>query len=157
MADRLEPRFVDNRAIKVAGLRGRFGADSRTAIPALWQRMVASLSQVQDKVGFAAYGLCFPMESGFDYLADIEIAGTAPLPNGWTVVTVPAGRYAVFPHDGHASTIWQTMEAIGGWLRTSGHQHAFSEGAPGFFEHYGEKFDPRTGTGDIEIWMPLDG
>jgi predicted transcriptional regulator YdeE len=48
------------------------------------------------------------------------------------------------------------MEAIGGWLRRTGHQHIFRPGAPGVFERYGEAFDARTGTGDIEIWLPID-
>jgi AraC family transcriptional regulator len=24
-----------------------------------------------------------------------------------------------------------------------------------FFERYGEKFNPQTGTGDIEVWVPI--
>ena len=38
----------------------------------------------------------------------------------------------------------------------SGHEVARAAGgAPDFFERYGEKFDPRTGMGDIEVWIPI--
>ena len=26
---------------------------------------------------------------------------------------------------------------------------------PAFFERYGEAFDPQTGTGGIEVWLPI--
>jgi len=42
-------------------------------------------------------------------------------------------------------TIWNK------WLPESGHQVAE---APEF-ERYGEEFDPRTGTGGLEIWIPI--
>jgi len=28
-------------------------------------------------------------------------------------------------------------------------------GAPDFFERYGEGFNPLTGMGDIEVWIPI--
>jgi AraC family transcriptional regulator len=37
------------------------------------------------------------------------------------------------------------------WLAESGHDTA---DAPNF-ERYGENFDPRSGTGGVEIWLPL--
>jgi len=26
---------------------------------------------------------------------------------------------------------------------------------PDFFERYGKEFDPKTGTGKVELWVPL--
>jgi AraC family transcriptional regulator len=60
----------------------------------------------------------------------------------------------VFTHDGHISTIRGTWKSIWSqWLPGSGHKLA---DAP-FFERYGEAFDPRTGSGGFEIWIPLKG
>jgi predicted transcriptional regulator YdeE len=28
--------------------------------------------------------------------------------------------------------------------------------APAFLERYGEAFDPRTGMGDVEVWVPVE-
>ncbi|WP_227699737.1 GyrI-like domain-containing protein [Raoultella ornithinolytica] len=37
------------------------------------------------------------------------------------------------------------------WLPESGHEAADAAN----FERYGAEFDPRTGTGGLEIWIPL--
>jgi AraC family transcriptional regulator len=63
----------------------------------------------------------------------------------------------VFPHHEHVSKISNTVDAIWrGWLPTSGYApiQANSD-VPYMFERYGEKFNPETGMGDTEIWIPL--
>ena len=42
------------------------------------------------------------------------------------------------------------------WLPESGLEVAPAQkGMPDFFERYGEDFDPRTGYGDVEVWVPI--
>ena len=59
------------------------------------------------------------------------------------------------------SEISRTVDAIfHSWLPASGHEHAWSFGAPSedtlaFFERYGEDFNPATGLGNIEVWVPV--
>ncbi|HEY4210934.1 MAG TPA: GyrI-like domain-containing protein [Steroidobacteraceae bacterium] len=63
-----------------------------------------------------------------------------------------AQRYAVFAHRDHVSQIRRTWNTIWTqWLPASGHAVA---DAP-HFECYPETFDSRTGTGGLEIWVPL--
>ena len=65
---------------------------------------------------------------------------------------IPACRYAVFSHRDHISTIRATHVTIWStWRPESGHEVA---DAPNF-ERYGEEFDPRTGNGLVEIWLPI--
>jgi AraC family transcriptional regulator len=67
-------------------------------------------------------------------------------------VRVPKQLYAVFSHREHVSTIRCTINTIWNkWLPESGHEVA---DAPNF-ERYGEDFDSKSGTGTIEIWVPL--
>jgi AraC family transcriptional regulator len=67
----------------------------------------------------------------------------------------PVGKalwYAVFSHSEHVSTIRSTWTTIwNAWWPSSGHELA---DAPDF-ERYGEEFDPRTGLGGLEIWVPI--
>jgi AraC family transcriptional regulator len=57
----------------------------------------------------------------------------------------------VFRHRDHVSTIRRTINTVwNAWLPQSGHEVA---DAPDF-ERY-QDFDPRRGTGIIEIWIPL--
>ena len=65
---------------------------------------------------------------------------------------IPEQRYAVFSHRDHISTIRRTINTIWSkWLPESAHEAA---DAPDF-ERYGEEFDARTGTGGVEIWIPI--
>jgi AraC family transcriptional regulator len=60
----------------------------------------------------------------------------------------------VFTHHDHVSKIKSTWNAIfGQWLPGSGYEVT---DAPEI-EYYGEDFDPRNGTGTIEIWVPVRG
>ena len=71
----------------------------------------------------------------------------------WPSLTVALNRrYAVFTHRDHIAAIRRTWFTIWNkWLPESGHQVA--EAAE--FERYGEEVDPRTGTGGLEIWIPI--
>jgi predicted transcriptional regulator YdeE len=46
-------------------------------------------------------------------------------------------------------------ERLGSYGTVPGQVGLSAGGAPDFFERYGEKFDPRTGMGDIEVWIPI--
>ena len=82
----------------------------------------------------------------------MEVAGFSDLPGEFARVRIPAQRYAVFTHRDHISTIRRTWKTIWHkWLPESGHELA---DAP-TFERYGEAFDPRSGRGGLEIWLPL--
>jgi AraC family transcriptional regulator len=65
---------------------------------------------------------------------------------------IPAQRYAVFQHLGHASTIGATYSAIwNNWLPV--HNHPAADGPS--LERFLETFDPKTGLGGVEIWIPI--
>ncbi len=74
-------------------------------------------------------------------------------PGEFARIRIPAQRYAVFSHRGHISTLRATVYTIWNkWLPASGHAHA---DAPDF-ERYDERFDAESGTGTVEIWLPIN-
>lgn len=74
------------------------------------------------------------------------------LPNEFRTVRLAPQKYAVFEHFDHVSALRRTAYTIWNkWLPQSGHEAAE---APSF-ERYGAAFDPQTGTGAIEVWLPL--
>jgi AraC family transcriptional regulator len=160
-APQIQPsRFEDHRPLRIAGLKQRYTGETKNTIPALWDRFVPYLGKIPGQAGDVAYGLCSNLQTApfsFDYLAGVEVAGNVKLPEGFSHVDIPALRYAVFPHHEHVSKISNTVDAIWrGWLPTSGYApiQANSD-VPYMFERYGEKFNPETGMGDTEIWIPL--
>jgi AraC family transcriptional regulator len=152
----VEPRFENGKALLIAGLRER--VESVASIPAQWQRALAY--KTPKRVGRVDYGLSFNACSGADeleYLAGVEVSDSSGLPKELSCVSIPAQKYAVFSHPGHVSEVYQTCEQIGKWLPQSGYEHVEAGAAPDFFERYGEEFDPETGRGDIEVWVPIKG
>lgn len=150
------PRFENGKALLIAGLRGHFTGETMREIPALWQRYVPYIRQVPSRVGGAEYGVCWNSEEGLDYLAGMEVAMEEGLPKEFSVVRIPAQKYAIFVHRGHVSKLHETCEAIFRWLPRSGYRPAVSAPeAPGFFERYSAEFDPQTGIGGMEVWVPV--
>jgi AraC family transcriptional regulator len=149
------PRFEESKALLIAGLWGHFTAANWEEIPTQWQRL-GSFGKVCGKIGSAHYGVCFNKSDGIDYLSGVEVSSAAGLPKEFCWVSIPAQRYAVFSHQEHVSKLHHTLEAIRDeWLPESGYEAAQPAGESVFFERYGEEFNPRTGTGDIEVWIPI--
>jgi AraC family transcriptional regulator len=150
------PRFVDSEELLIAGLGERFTIETSQGIAALWQRFVPYIGRVPGQQGYETFGVCCnPQEDGsFEYIAGVRVSRTNDLPAGFTQQRLAACRYAVFLHDGHISSIHETFNAIfQRWLPNAGLQGA---DAPEF-ERYSEDFDPMTGAGTVEIWVPLRG
>lgn len=155
------PRFETAPPRLIAGVRASYAfADQRfkQGIPAQWRQLVAVIGQIPG-VSAVAYGLCFDMVgdmSGFDYVAGTEAADVTTLPEGVSHLQLPALTCAVFAHRQHASQFDQTMGAImRQWLPTSGYRLTGGDGVPDLIERYGEGFDPQSGLGDMELWLPV--
>ena len=154
----LAPPVVEDRpAQRIAGLTSHFTFNTMDTIPHLWQRFGAYLPEMRQDGPPAAFGISGPMpegSDGFDYFA------AAPLPKGHELLpglvemTLPAGTYARFTHQGHISNIRSTCGAV------------YETGLPAlgrdadttwftFAEYYGPDFEPSTGFGTVEVWVKL--
>ena len=148
------PRFVDGEPLLVAGSSERYNCESSSGIPAQWQRFNAIFGKVPGQIGNVAYGVSYNIDDSgnFDYLCGVEVTDFSGLPEELSRVRIGAQRYAVFTHRDHISTIRRTCNTIWNkWLPESGHAPA---DAPNF-ERYSEEFNPVTGMGGGEIWLPL--
>jgi AraC family transcriptional regulator len=155
LTDNLQtPRFETSKPLLVAGLGERYNCESGAAIPGQWQRFHQSVSNIPGRVGQVAYGVCCNGDDAgnFDYIAGVEVSDFSDLPREFSSVRIPEQKYAVFTHRDHISTIRRTVNTIWNqWLPASGLKAA---DAPSF-ERYDESFDPLTGNGGLEIWVPV--
>jgi len=151
-----EPRIMDKGPMLIARMDQPFRFGQVGGIPELWQRFAPHLNGLPGQTGAAAYGVSHDRDDedgSCRYPAGVEVSGDEGLPQGVTVFRIPALRYAVFAHDGHVSRLSATAAAIWNrWLPDSAGEPADD---PAAIERYGEGFDPTTGTGDIEAWLPL--
>jgi AraC family transcriptional regulator len=145
------PRIETSHTLLVAGFSAQYNATTSAGIPALWQKLALSRYGriLADNV---TYGVCYndDDDGNFEYLAGFEVpsfSGRIELAHA----RIPAMRYAVARHTEHISSIRRTWRILlGTWLPEAGLELA---DAPGF-ERY-NAFDPQTGMGDVEIWVPL--
>jgi AraC family transcriptional regulator len=150
----MPPRFETGRPLLVAGIGERYNCESGAGIPGQWQRFHQSVDKIPDRVGKVAYGVCCNGDDSgnFDYVSGVEVSDFSDLPREFSRVRIPEQRYAVFGHRDHISSIRRTVNTIWNhWLPASGLKAA---DAPNF-ERYDENFDPLTGNGGLEIWIPV--
>jgi AraC family transcriptional regulator len=148
------PRFETGKPLLVAGISERYTCESGAAIPGQWQHFHQSVDHIPGRIGKVAYGVrCNGDDAGnFDYIAGVEVSDFSDLPRQFSSIRIPAQKYAVFSHRDHVSGIRRTVNTIWNhWLPSSGLKAA---DAPNF-ERYDETFDPSTGNGGLEIWIPI--
>ena len=148
------PRFEDRGAFVVAGLSERYNVQKLDGIPALWQRFAPHIGRIPGQIGWISYGVCFNFDGAgnMDYLCGVEVPEGTILPDSLSELRIAEQKYAVFLHRDHISKIKSTWDAIfGGWITASGYKVANGPQ----FEVLGPEFDPLTGNGVVEIWIPL--
>lgn len=149
---RIEPRIERQGGFLLAGLSRRFTMATRGEIPGLWMAFGSQIGLAPERIGGESYGAMSFFEDGFDYLAAVRVWDAGKLPDGWTRLSVPPRRVAVFPNRGGLAMLSRTLDAAHAWSLST---KPGSGGAPQLMEIYGEDFDPRTGRGTIEVALSI--
>jgi AraC family transcriptional regulator len=149
------PAFVERGPILLAGLLEHYRDGDMSAIPNQWHRFGPWLGNIPGQAGDVAYGVvCNDDDQGVtDYFTGVEVTDFDALPSELQRMRLPAQRYAVFRHPGHISeirSVWRTI-----WSEWVPQRVRKLSDAP-FFEVYPEAFDPVSGTGGYEIWLPIE-
>ena len=147
------PRFVDGGALLIAGFGERYTCETSIAIPSLWQRFGPHFGSVPGQKGMVGYGVCCNFDDDtFEYIAGVEVTDFSGLTSEFSRLRIPPQRYAVFATTEHISAIRRITNTVWSkWFPSSGHEAA---DAP-HFELYPESFDPVTGNGGYELWLPI--
>lgn len=147
-------RYENGREMLIAGLDAQYTSANKDQIPAQWERFVPHMGKVPGQIGQTTYGVSWNEQPNcdFNYLCGVEVSEAAVLPELFTQLRLKPQRYAVFTHAEHYSKLPQLFESIfTHWLPNSGFKSA---GAP-CFERYTEEFNPETGKGGTEVWIPI--
>ena len=141
------PEFKDFPGARLTGLSRRFTFADRAKIPGLWEEAINLIGDPM--FGVETFGVCHNFaEDAFDY-AVVYDGGDDP--NAPDRVEIPAGRYAVFHHEGHISEIDRTWTAI--FESWSPNADVDLSGGPEF-ERYAVDFDVEK-PGGVAIWIPV--
>jgi len=148
------PRIVEGKALLIAGLNVRNGCTNRANIPGQWQSFAPRIGHIPGQVGRTAYGIVYnnDEEGNHDYICGVEVSDFSKLPADLDRLRVPPQKYVVFVHAGHVSGIGSTWNAV--WSKAMPESDYEIADAPAL-ERYNDDFDGRTGTGGIELWIPI--
>jgi AraC family transcriptional regulator len=148
-------RITTRDAFLVFGLSEHYEAGANAGIPSQWNRFAPHLGHIAHVVDEAVtYGVVSNVDAAntFDYLCGVEVREYPPDPAAFTRLRIPAATYAVFEHRGHISMLQATFRLV--WEHGLAHAGVKPADAP-LFERYDERFDPRTGLGGLELWVPI--
>lgn len=152
-----EPEIVRRGPLLLAGLPKHFQFSERGAIPGLWQQfapLIAQLPTTGPGVTFGVVGAPPPGEEGFEYAPSVQIKSADELPEGLKAIRIAEHSFAIFRHGGHVAEMPAVCNAVfGDWCATTSYKPA--EIPIQMLEYYPESFDPMTGAGGFEIWLPL--
>lgn len=151
LVDVAKPEMRDRKAFRVVGLSVICSFGNTGAIPGLWRSLNTKEDDINGAISGVAYGVCCDAdETGrFRYVAGVEATGGT---EGMDFVDIPAGRYAIFTHTAHISGLPKTVYTI--WNKSLPDLGLEPAKAPDF-ELYNKRFDPETGRGTVEIWIPI--
>jgi AraC family transcriptional regulator len=149
-----DPEIVKSDAMTVVGLAERHAFDAPYKIPAQWQRFMGMYGLIERKVAEIPVGVSCNLDDDgtFEYVCGVEVARGSEAPKGMEKVAIPAQTYAVFQHLTHVAGLGNTYLAIwNSWL--TDHNRIAADGPS--IERHKKTFDPRTGEGGVDIWIPL--
>jgi len=149
-----EPHIEDGEELLVAGLGARYTFATNEGIPNQWRLFEPYIGNLPYQNGPETYGVCCNADNSgsFEYIAGVKVTEFSDLPGGFATVRISAQRYAIFRHPAHVSMLRRTHYTIwNNWLPAS--DVKITDGPS--FERYGKDFNPITGTGTIEVWMPV--
>jgi AraC family transcriptional regulator len=150
----IAPRIEKLGPLTVAGLARRQNLANTQAIPGQWQQFMTMYEEIENKAEPIPVSVTTDMDGdgNFSYLTGVIVSSACSLPKGLVAQSVPAQTYAVFTHSGHVSEIPKTYAAIWDqWVPQSG--KVVSDGP--WLEKHLPTFNPRTGLGGVEIWIPV--
>jgi AraC family transcriptional regulator len=150
----IEHRVEKLGTFAVTGLARTQHLSKTEAIPAQWQDFMRMYESIEHKAEPIPLSVTTDLdaEGNFTYLTGIHVTKARDVPAGLVTQTVPEQTYAVFTHNSHVSEIGKTYAAIWDrWVPANG--VVVSDGP--WLEKHLPTFNPRTGLGGIEIWIPI--
>lgn len=119
----MTPRLLSMNQAICAGLREDIEMPrDKERIPELWSRLQSSIPEIKNICGPAMGVVSGSAKSGcVNYAACVQVADTNSLPKNLDIITVPAGDYAEFVHEGPVSELFRTCDNIyRSWFPGSG-------------------------------------
>lgn len=153
-----EPRIETVETLRLTGISTPTSfADDRT--PVLWRTFMSLRDAIGGRIGSELYSVqVYPADffARFDptrpFTKWAAVATTGETTQGFERLTIPEGRYAVFPYKGHPAQAGAFFRWVfSQWLPASG--YALDQRP--HFEVLGAKFDKDSNDSEEDIYIPI--
>ena len=152
------PRIETGKPLQHAGLQQKYNSRTRADIPKQWDRFVLQIPALSGKNSGAAYGVVWAGREpdSINYFCGVEVPDNIKIPAEFIRVSIPSQHFAKFFHHDHVSKLHETEMAImDNWMAEHRDQLVRDQKLPQMIEYYGPGFNPQTGMGDTEVWIPV--
>ena len=126
------------------------------AIPTAWKKFWGEFPKNDLPYGSDAFGVSIPIEASpgmLHHIAGVEVNADYVAPEGFELVTIPAGNYLALTHQGNISTLGQSYaEAYGEVFVQSGNE---MRSGP-HLELYDSNLDPNSDDFTMGILIPIN-
>ncbi len=149
-----QPKFINSPLRRIAGYNRTYRYENRAGIEQQWREFIAAANRLSSSCSIERFGVYWNCSGNrhFDFLTGLAIGIDVPLPTGWQVIEVPAGRYAVFCLNGRCE---ETSRQIDDLWRTWAQAKLWRvKGSPSFELHIGDA--DSLAAERIEYWIPVD-
>jgi predicted transcriptional regulator YdeE len=119
----MEPRLVSINSLVCAGLSEDIEMPrDKEHIPSLWAKLQLRIPEITNSCGPVMGVISRSDKAGcVRYAACIQVSDTKNIPEDLDIITVPAGEYAEFMHQGPVSDLFTTCDHIyRSWFPSSG-------------------------------------
>jgi len=119
----MEPRLVSINLLACAGLSEDIEMPrDKERIPSLWTKFQSRIPEITNSCGLVMGVISRLDKTGcVRYTACIQVSDTKNIPEDLDIITVPAGEYAEFVHQGPVSDLFTTCDHIyRSWFPSSG-------------------------------------
>lgn len=150
------PRLSSHPGMLLVGLSAPCSYRDTINIPAQWQRFMADCYfGIPRKKDRPPIGICAaPDDEGcFSYICAAEVEAFERSDPSLTYFEIAPLNYAIFEHRDHVSTIFDTYAAI--WDEALPAMARTVADSP-VLEFHNHAFDPDTGFGGLQLWIPLE-
>lgn len=153
----LNPRIENLGSFTLVGLQQKMSYAKDTTA-SLWGTFMPRRKEIKKSIDNNFYSLqiypadffsSFDVHKEFTKWAGMQVQDEQEIPTEMNLLTVPAGKYAVFTHKGPATSIFQQI--YGEWIPNSEYE---LDHRP-HFEVLGEDYKKGDPNSIEEIWIPI--
>ena len=154
----IQPKFVKFEGAKVLGIGKALNEDRIGEIKDLWNDF-NQFCENKNIPHRKSFGICMKNHQDIQKASDETFIYVAAVPeaaatnaDGMVNCELPAGNYAVFTYSGSIANFPElVMQIWQHWVPEN--QQMYRDGPD--FELYDERFDPKTGSGEVDVYIPV--